>query len=131
MGDATISERRSAMAKEERQEVVANEPVKSRGMCKDLEAAQRDFGPCGKVIMAMQKSRGQITRGEPDFDLVFGLEACLNQHLEKCTYDTELTFKMQTMALVFGEPSSDTPRHVAAARTKAHSIDWVEKMKET
>ena len=88
-------------------------------------AAQRDFGPCGRVIMTLQESQ------EPDLDLVFGLKACLQQHLDKHAYDRELTLKMETMVLVFGDPSPKTPSHAVAAEKRAREIDWIEKMKET
>jgi hypothetical protein len=105
-------------------------PTTSVASSAKKEQCQRDFGPCGKLVMALNETNEQGP-GPEFLENLFGLEACLKQHLQQNkSNDPEQKLKMETMLLTFGEPDPSTPPFVTQTRERMHNINWTEKIRE-
>jgi hypothetical protein len=92
-----------------------------------VKEAERDFGPCGKILYLLQKTADPM---DMDVNLLFGLEACWNQHFSGCRLNQEQTRNAAMMQSVFGVSPAVMPPHARKARETAHGINWIEKVKE-
>jgi len=92
-----------------------------------LQEAQQDFGPCGSILHALTQCSDPA---DMDMNLLFGLEACWNQHRAKLLHNQEQAQHIAMMQSVFTVSQEALPPCARQAREAAYKINWILKIRE-